>query len=54
MNNISVKAIRAALLMLCLLAPVAFGQITIDGSSTVYPITLAVAEEFNMITQMLK
>lgn len=26
----------------------AFAQITIDGSSTVYPITLAVAEEFNI------
>jgi phosphate transport system substrate-binding protein len=42
------KKIYAFLVVSCLLAPVAFGQITIDGSSTVYPITLAVAEEFNI------
>lgn len=42
------KKIYAMFIVLCLLAPVALGQITIDGSSTVYPITLAVAEEFNI------
>jgi phosphate transport system substrate-binding protein len=42
------KMIRAVLSLLCLVTPVALGQIIIDGSSTVYPITLAVAEEFNI------
>jgi phosphate transport system substrate-binding protein len=42
------KMIRAVLTLLCLITPTALGQITIDGSSTVYPITLAVAEEFNI------
>jgi phosphate transport system substrate-binding protein len=35
-------------LLAVLLLGNAFAQITIDGSSTVYPITLAVAEEFNI------
>jgi phosphate transport system substrate-binding protein len=42
------KIIRVVFFLLCVLTPIALGQITIDGSSTVYPITLAVAEEFNI------
>ena len=41
--------IRRCVALLALLSAVALGQeIRIDGSSTVYPITLAVAEEFSI------
>ncbi|MGL4609508.1 MAG: PstS family phosphate ABC transporter substrate-binding protein [Trueperaceae bacterium] len=40
---------KKILILLALLVPSVFAQeILIDGSSTVYPITLAVAEEFNI------
>lgn len=47
---------RAALLLICLLLailqPVVWAaQIRIDGSSTVYPLTESIAEEFSRITQ---
>ncbi len=42
------RLVLFATLVISVLASSALAQITIDGSSTVYPITLAVAEEFNI------
>jgi phosphate transport system substrate-binding protein len=49
-NNISWEVLvnKILTLLAILILSSAFAQITIDGSSTVYPITLAVAEEFNI------
>jgi phosphate transport system substrate-binding protein len=41
-------SVQFAALLMGMIVSGAFAQITIDGSSTVYPITLAVAEEFNI------
>lgn len=40
--------VQFAVLLISIFASGSLAQITIDGSSTVYPITLAVAEEFNI------